>query len=905
MLNVMIISPTSGLAGPDICIENLTKGMDKNKYRPVVIVPPGAMLSDRLKNEGIAVYELTIHWWFAVGINSNGLIERFINIKQRIEPLLDIVRFESIDLIVTNTTVTLDGAILASESNLPHLFIAHALFEKNIYPNLGEKTRTYAYRLFGKLSYNVVCCCDHLRDSYSHYISNAICVNNGVDTERFGFLQRRITPIGYKLDMLCAGHYNANKQQDFIIKALYILKRQRPDLINSVHLTCMGEGEVDYKTSLAKLIKKMDLESTVFLDTHHIDINNQYYRFNLYVNSSVTENLPLSVIEAMSTGMPVIGTRNKGIIALVEEGKTGYICDTPYDMAQRIIELLEQPELIEQMSIASRERICCSFTIEQYVEGIQSAFDNATSDTNNKSESSIIMRDLYRALSDSPSKEFVKKLSILIIYSKQAVASYAIAIKEPLEYIKHNNLFNFTYEAMDIGDLSVNDINDYDIIFCVRFFHEAAHQLALKARELGKVFIWYIDDNYSRKALIKPTKELLANSMLYDKMFISSSAVIVNNPKLYKYGKELGANIELLPTYQIITDEEMPFIQKNKKIRFGFFGTLNRDNDFDCITPAILRILTETNGNVEVEFIGYVPPQLTKMPSVKTYPFIFDYRQFRSFFASRGWDFALAPLKDTVFNQSKTNNKYREYSSFSVPGIYSKVEPYLSCINNEVNGLLSENTSQDWYNAITRMMNDSKLRNRIRINAYDDIKNNYNIKQYASKMIEFLVLEYSRSLQSRSFSLITTYPGNTYETPQRSVPQHYLCTSRNIRNHRCYWITLRSPVVHGLKMFFTSYSGQCAGVISIGLFIRNKNVAKSKPINMNDIIYNAWTEFEFVEPIKEYDMATLELRFIVKYDSKNRICVYEDQRKRTFFYKLFNKLHLDGLQRNVILIEEM
>ncbi|QED37737.1 glycosyltransferase family 4 protein [Antarcticibacterium arcticum] len=68
--------------------------------------------------------------------------------------------------------------------------------------------------------------------------------------------------------------------------------------------------------------------------------------YDIFINSSSIDNTPVSVIEAMALGLPVISTNVGGIPFLIEDGRTGLLVapNDPEAMAKKILSLVEDPE---------------------------------------------------------------------------------------------------------------------------------------------------------------------------------------------------------------------------------------------------------------------------------------------------------------------------------------------------------------------------------------------------------------------------------------------------------------------------------------------------------------------------------------------------------------------------------
>ena len=90
------------------------------------------------------------------------------------------------------------------------------------------------------------------------------------------------------------------------------------------------------------------------------------------------------------------------------------------------------------------------------------------------------------------------------------------------------------------------------------------------------------------------------------------------------------------------------------------------------------------------------------------------------------WDIAIVPLKDTIFNQSKSELKYIELSVLSIPAVYSDMCVYNSVIENGLNGFLAK-SDNDWIEKIEMLINDESLRKQISQNAQKDVFENYTL----------------------------------------------------------------------------------------------------------------------------------------------------------------------------------
>lgn len=82
--------------------------------------------------------------------------------------------------------------------------------------------------------------------------------------------------------------------------------------------------------------------------------------FDIFINTTHIDNTPVSVMEAMALGMPVVSTRVGGIPYLFENGTEGLMVpdNDPDEMLKAILKLVRDPEYTEAVSAAARQKAC-------------------------------------------------------------------------------------------------------------------------------------------------------------------------------------------------------------------------------------------------------------------------------------------------------------------------------------------------------------------------------------------------------------------------------------------------------------------------------------------------------------------------------------------------------------------
>jgi len=84
-------------------------------------------------------------------------------------------------------------------------------------------------------------------------------------------------------------------------------------------------GEGPERSNLQALIQKYNLNETFVLKGHLDDMFPFYRSLDLYLNTSVHEGIPMSILEAMPHGLPVVAPNVGGISEVVDNGEDGYL----------------------------------------------------------------------------------------------------------------------------------------------------------------------------------------------------------------------------------------------------------------------------------------------------------------------------------------------------------------------------------------------------------------------------------------------------------------------------------------------------------------------------------------------------------------------------------------------------
>ena len=138
-------------------------------------------------------------------------------------------------------------------------------------------------------------------------------------------------------------------------------------------------GEGPDRPKIEAEIARLNLGSSVFLLGERHDVPELLHSFDVYVLSSITEGLSLSILEAMAAGCPVVATDVGGNPELLDDGRAGILTAArdPEALALAIIRLLKSPAQRETLAQAARHRALERFDVHSVARRLEALYERA------------------------------------------------------------------------------------------------------------------------------------------------------------------------------------------------------------------------------------------------------------------------------------------------------------------------------------------------------------------------------------------------------------------------------------------------------------------------------------------------------------------------------------------------
>lgn len=197
----------------------------------------------------------------------------------------------------------------------------------------------------------------------------------GINTDRLSSIENR-NDIRRELGLsesdfivLSIGELNKNKNQQTIIKAIGLLKNPK------THYIICGKGVEE--ENLRRLAKKEGISSNVHFLGYRRDVVDICCCADVYVMPSYREGLPVSSLEAMYCGLPLITSKTRGLVDVNKDKVNGFTCECSdfNDFAHKIQLLFTESSLRAEFGEKNKKDVL-PFTIENTKKEVITLLDS-------------------------------------------------------------------------------------------------------------------------------------------------------------------------------------------------------------------------------------------------------------------------------------------------------------------------------------------------------------------------------------------------------------------------------------------------------------------------------------------------------------------------------------------------
>jgi glycosyltransferase involved in cell wall biosynthesis len=189
-------------------------------------------------------------------------------------------------------------------------------------------------------------------------------IPNGIDVGRFAAgldvtgIREQLGISGDKRIIGTIGRLMEQKGTEYLIRAYAVLARAHPDTC----LVIVGDGEL--RGGLERLAGDLGVGDSVIFTGIRQDIPEMLTLFDIFVLPSLWEGQPITIMEAMAAGKPVVATDAGGNEEILHRGEFGMIVPThdPGALCDAIGKLLADRALARQLGERARDQACSELT---------------------------------------------------------------------------------------------------------------------------------------------------------------------------------------------------------------------------------------------------------------------------------------------------------------------------------------------------------------------------------------------------------------------------------------------------------------------------------------------------------------------------------------------------------------
>jgi glycosyltransferase involved in cell wall biosynthesis len=367
--------------GAERLIETYIHTGGGEKYEPAVCsLTGGGDLAEAMERAGAHVIRLG---------------KRFRGDLSIVMKLANVIRGEKTDLIhLHNAPAVFWGtaAAVLHGINSPIVITEHRPYLPSALPWIYE----VLYPCLLKRASTIICVSDNARESYSrrypHLADRYVTIYNGIRTGTFETIPAKAecrTFFGLPPEAALVGSVGRLvpiKNHIGLLEAFRLVRAEVPN----AHLAIAGEGAL--RERIVSKSRELGIADAFSIIEPTSSIEMFYGALDVFALSSISEGLPLTLLESFAAGVPVVATGVGGVPEVIDHGENGYLvpgtdgrpdggspppAGIVQELAERIAGLLSDPGAASRLGENGRMKVHRLFTAERMVEKMHVIYDNA------------------------------------------------------------------------------------------------------------------------------------------------------------------------------------------------------------------------------------------------------------------------------------------------------------------------------------------------------------------------------------------------------------------------------------------------------------------------------------------------------------------------------------------------
>lgn len=213
-----------------------------------------------------------------------------------------------------------------------------------------------------------------IQNVYGMEIADIPVIYNGIDLNKC--IPKNNYSTGEKIVLLHIGRFSEQKNHKGLLEAFQKIHTRYPMCV----LQLLGSGEKE--AEIKEYIENLELTQCVQMLGEQSDVFSFLHNADIFLLPSNYEGMPMTVIEAMGTGLPIVATCVGGIPDMLVNGKSANLveCDTDliYEACAELIENLELRKKFGKCALEESEKFSAYFMARQYCNVYEDEYKGKT-----------------------------------------------------------------------------------------------------------------------------------------------------------------------------------------------------------------------------------------------------------------------------------------------------------------------------------------------------------------------------------------------------------------------------------------------------------------------------------------------------------------------------------------------
>ncbi len=360
-MKILYLITKSEIGGAQTHVLSLLKYMKEKGHTVGLMSFSGGWLETELKNIGVKFYS---NKYFSNSFNPLNVLRGILVVKDAVEDF-------NPDIVHCHSSGAGFVGRMAIGNKIPTIFTAHSWAFTEGSPFFRKVIAIIAEKFVSRYTTKIIC--------VSEFDKNLAIKYNIAPEEKLNTIYNGVSEINFieekressVINFLSVGRFAYPKRFDLLIESVGILPK---DILNKIRLNIVGFGPG--KDNLLQLISKYNLEKSVYLLDKQSpgQLSKTVYASDVFVLLSNHEGFPMTILEAMSAGLPVIASNVGGIPEEIDLSCGILVKNNKKEISTAILKLVENAELRKSMAEKSIEKIKNNFSFEKFLRETENVY---------------------------------------------------------------------------------------------------------------------------------------------------------------------------------------------------------------------------------------------------------------------------------------------------------------------------------------------------------------------------------------------------------------------------------------------------------------------------------------------------------------------------------------------------